>query len=219
MHLAKTFVSYRISDYPVACECPKKTTLELPWNTFYKIVVKEKLESETRETFVFKNMASLTAGFSHHRFGCLALTTVAESKRHLPGEPSVLFPHGNLGRPGKIKWWTHESWANKTWVTFHKWLVTSLIQLCSITSNIGSITRVNSSQSTSDVVYICFRLLSKKGKKLITNHNLPSEILTSCLPTIICFSGVFWVDHSRSTTPCTWHMALPPGFWTNFFSR
>lgn len=29
MHLAKTFVSYRISDYTVACECPKKTTLEL----------------------------------------------------------------------------------------------------------------------------------------------------------------------------------------------
>lgn len=29
MHLAKTFVSYRISDYPVACECPKKTTFQL----------------------------------------------------------------------------------------------------------------------------------------------------------------------------------------------
>lgn len=50
-----------------------------------------------------ENMVSATAGFSYHRFGCSALTTVAGSKRHLPGEPSVLFPHGNLGRPGKIK--------------------------------------------------------------------------------------------------------------------
>ena len=74
----------------------------LLWNyheiPFCKIVAKRNLKAKLEKPLCVRNMVSATAGLSHHRFGCSSLTTVAESKRHLPGEPSVLFPHGNLGR-------------------------------------------------------------------------------------------------------------------------